>query len=171
MNLNIVLLEPEIPQNTGNIARTCVAVGAALHLIEPLGFSIDEKQVRRAGLDYWKDLNLKVHKNADAFFSSEPGPFYFSTTKAKKVHSNIQFPETCYIIFGKESAGIPEKLLLQHKETCFRIPMQSEFRSLNLSNTAAIIAYEAFRQHNYPGLETEGDLHRHSWKEMNDDEA
>ncbi|MBN1647130.1 MAG: tRNA (cytidine(34)-2'-O)-methyltransferase [Spirochaetales bacterium] len=163
MKLHIVLVEPEIPQNTGNIARTCVAVGATLHLVKPLGFSIEEKEVRRAGLDYWQDLDLRVHKNLEAFFKSEPGPFFLSTTKAEQDISRMQFQKCSYLLFGRESAGLPEELLVRYRKNCFRIPMQAGVRSLNLSNAAAVAAYEVLRQHNYDSLETGGTLHRLEW--------
>ncbi len=166
MNLNIVLVEPEIPQNTGNIARTCAATGSSLHLVEPLGFSIDEKAVRRAGLDYWSKLSLFVYKDLDDFFEqNSQGPFFFCTTKGRKTYSEAAYPEGSYLIFGKESAGLPEELLLQHPEGCVRIPMGPEIRSLNLSNAVAIMCYEALRQQDFQGLETEGRLHRHDWDE------
>ncbi|MGL1893284.1 MAG: tRNA (cytidine(34)-2'-O)-methyltransferase [Spirochaetaceae bacterium] len=166
MELNIVLHEPEIPQNTGNIARTCAAVGASLHLIEPLGFKIDEKSVRRAGLDYWDKLGVKTYKNLDEFFLLNPdGQYVFGTTKARINHTQIKYQKKCYIFFGKESKGLPEELLTKYPEGCVRIPMKSELRSLNLSNCAAIMAYEALRQNNFESLSSEGNLHNLSWDE------
>ena len=165
MELNIVLHEPEIPQNTGNIARTCAAVGANLHLIEPLGFKIDDKHVRRAGLDYWDKLNVKTYKNLDDFFKNNPdGQYVFGTTKAPKNHTEIVYEKKCYIFFGKESKGLPEELLIKHPEGCVRIPMRGELRSLNLSNCAAIMAYEALRQNNFESLNSKGELHNLSWE-------
>jgi tRNA (cytidine/uridine-2'-O-)-methyltransferase len=166
MELNIVLHEPEIPQNTGNIARTCAAVGANLHLIEPLGFKIDDKHVRRAGLDYWNKLNVKTYRDLEHFFKENPdGHYVFGTTKARKNHTEIIYGEKCYIFFGKESKGLPEELLVQYPEGCVRIPMRGELRSLNLSNCAAIMAYEALRQHNFESLNSKGELHNLSWDE------
>lgn len=166
MSLNIVLLEPEIPQNTGNIARTCAASGAALHLIEPLGFSVDEKAVRRAGLDYWSKLSLFVYASLEDFFEQNPaGPYFYCTTKAQQTYAEVEYPSGSYLIFGKESAGIPEKILIEHPERAIRIPMKPEMRSLNLSNAVAIVAYEALKQHEFKGMETEGELHRHKWSE------
>ncbi len=165
MELHVVLHEPEIPQNTGNIARTCAAVGASLHLIEPLGFKIDEKSVRRAGLDYWDKLNVKTYRSLEHFFSENPeGQYVFGTTKAKKNHTEIDYKKKCYIFFGKESKGLPEELLKDHPEGCVRIPMKPEMRSLNLSNCAAIMVYEALRQNNFETLSSEGELHNLSWE-------
>ncbi len=163
MKLHIALLEPEIPQNTGNIARTCVALGAVLHLIKPLGFSIDDKQVKRAGLDYWEDLDLKVYEHFAGFLDSIDVPVFPATTKALNIYSDINFGEQCCLLFGKESAGIPEEYLIKNRENCFRIPMKDDTRSLNLSNAAAIAAYEVYRQHNFLGLKMKGELHRHMW--------
>ncbi len=165
--LNIVLLEPEIPANTGNIGRTCVATGSRLHLIEPLGFDISEKAVRRAGMDYWKDIDLHVYKNYEEFLEKNPGarPF-MATTKGQMLYSEAEFEEDAYIMFGKESAGIPEEILMKDKERCIRIPMLSEIRSLNLSNSVAIVTYEALRQRGFSNMQMEGELHRHSWKDV-----
>lgn len=164
--LNIVLLEPEIPANTGNIGRTCVATGSRLHLIEPLGFDISEKAVRRAGMDYWKDLDLHVYANYEEFLEKNPGAeIYMATTKAKHVYSDVTYPKDCYIMFGKESAGIPEEILQNHKETCIRIPMVGDIRSLNLSNSVAIVTYEVLRQQGFANMTMEGELHRLSWTE------
>ena len=162
--LNIVLLEPEIPANTGNIGRTCVATGSRLHLIEPLGFDISEKAVRRAGMDYWKDLDLHVYKNYEEFLEKNPDAvIYMATTKAKHVYSDVTYPKDCYIMFGKESAGIPEELLMENRENCIRIPMLEDIRSLNLSNSVAIVLYEALRQGDFKGMQLQGELHRHTW--------
>ena len=164
--MNIVLLEPEIPQNTGNIGRTCVATGTALHLKKPLGFDIDEKSVKRSGLDYWKDLNLRCYDNFETFIEENPNAHIFmATTKARKSYTDVKFEKDCFIMFGKESAGIPEEILLRYKENCVRIPMLEKYRSLNLSNSVAVILYEALRQNNFENFLFEGDLHRHSWDE------
>lgn len=156
MPLHVVLLEPEIPQNTGNISRTCAATGSVLHLIGPMGFSIDEKQVKRAGLDYWNILDLRYYNNYEEFLEKNPNAkIYYSTTKAEKSHSDMEYPkEDCYIMFGKETAGIPKDILNNNKETCIRIPMVTleRARSLNLSNSVAIVVYEVLRQWNYPDM-------------------
>ena len=162
--LNIVLLEPEIPANTGNIGRTCVAAGARLHLIEPLGFSLSEKALKRAGMDYWKSLDVTTYIDYQDFLDRNPGAkIYMATTKAQKVYTEAAYEPDCYIMFGKESAGIPEEILVENKENCVRIPMIGDIRSLNLGNTAAIILYEALRQNGFKGMEMEGDLHRLKW--------
>lgn len=162
--MNIVLLEPEIPLNTGNIGRTCVATGTALHLIKPLGFSVDDKAVKRAGLDYWYDLDIYYYENFDDFKIKNPNAVvYMATTKARKVYTDIKYDKNCFIMFGKESAGIPEEILLNNKEYCMRIPMLEEYRSLNLSNAVAIVLYEALRQNNFNNFLLQGNLHRHSW--------
>lgn len=164
--LNIVLLEPEIPANTGNIGRTCVAAGARLHLIEPMGFCITEKQVKRAGLDYWDKLDYTVYDSYSDFLQKKPdAKIYMATTKAKRVYSDQQYEDDCYIMFGKESAGIPEEILVENEENAVRIPMYGDIRSLNLSNSVAIVLYEALRQQGFTRLCTEGDLHRLSWTE------
>ncbi len=164
--MNIVLLEPEIPQNTGNIGRTCVATGTALHLIKPLGFDIDEKSVKRSGLDYWKDLNLKCYDKFESFIEENPNArIFMATTKARKAYTDVKYEKDCFIMFGKESAGIPEEILLRYKENCVRIPMLEKYRSLNLSNSVAVILYEALRQNNFDNFLFEGDLHRHNWDE------
>jgi len=164
MSLNIVLHEPEIPQNTGNIARTCAATGAALHLIEPLGFSIDEKAVRRAGLDYWSQLSLFVYASLEDFFEqNSQGPYFFCTPKARNTYADVSYPSGAYLIFGKESRGIPEDILVRHPGSCIRIPMKPEIRSLNLSNAVAVVAYEALKQQSFHGMSMEGDLHDLDW--------
>ena len=164
--MNIVLLEPEIPANTGNIGRTCVATGTKLHLIEPLGCDISDKAVRRAGMDYWKDLDLAVYKNFEEFLEKNPGAkIYMATTKAEKAYTQVKYGPDDFIMFGKESAGIPEEILLKYRETCVRIPMIGEIRSLNLGNSVAIMLYEALRQNNFEGMNREGHLHRHDWSE------
>ena len=162
--LNIVLHEPEIPANTGNIGRTCVAAGARLHLIEPLGFRLDEKSLKRAGMDYWKDLDVTTYIDYQDFLNRNPGArIYMATTKASEVYTDVRYEPDCYIMFGKESAGIPEEILVEHQETCVRIPMMGEIRSLNLGNSVAIVLYEALRQNGFAGMSTEGHLHRLSW--------
>ena len=162
--INIVLHEPEIPQNTGNIGRTCVATGMRLHLIKPLGFSLDEKQLKRAGLDYWSDLDVTVYEDYGDFLSKNEGAkIYYATTKGHKVYTQAQYEPDCYIMFGKESAGIPEEILRDHEDTCVRIPMIGETRSLNLSNAVAIVAYEALRQLDFEGMKMKGELHRLTW--------
>ena len=162
--LNIVLHEPEIPANTGNIGRTCVAAGARLHLIEPLGFRLDEKSLKRAGMDYWKDLDVTTYSEYQEFRNRNPGArIYMATTKASAVYTDVRYEPDCYIMFGKESAGIPEEILVEHQETCVRIPMMGEIRSLNLGNSVAIVLYEALRQNGFAGMSTEGHLHRLSW--------
>lgn len=155
MALNIVLFQPEIPPNTGNIARSCAATGTKLHLIKPLGFSIEDKHVKRAGLDYWDLLNLKVYENLEEFFQSYPSStFFFATTKGKKFYTEVQFEDECFIMFGKETAGLPPELLKVHEEQCIRIPMveNEKARSLNLSNSVNIILYEALRQNGFQNL-------------------
>ena len=159
--IHIVLLEPEIPQNTGNISRTCAATGCALHLIEPLGFDISEKAVRRAGLDYWQYLSLTVHPNYEAFLETvKGGTLYFCTTKAEHTYSDFDYntQEDIYFIFGRETRGLPERILKQHPDTCIRIPMIDAARSLNLSNAVAIITYEALRQQGFEALQKIGHL-------------
>ena len=164
--LNIVLVEPEIPQNTGNIARTCAATGARLHLVKPLGFSVDDKTLKRAGLDYWHLLDITYYDSLDDFLEKTKDKKYFLyTTKALNRHTDVEYSDDCYLLFGKETRGLPEHLLLQHKESCVRIPMVKDARSLNLSNSVAIATYEVLRQWDYPDLLTHGSLHRHSWDE------
>ena len=162
--LNIVLFEPEIPANTGNIGRTCVATGTRLHLIEPLGFSLSEKALKRAGMDYWKDLDVTTYVNWEDFCQKNPNAkIYFATTKARHVYSEVNYESDCYIMFGKESAGIPEEILKENPDTCVRIPMLGEIRSLNLSNAVAVVLYEALRQNAFDQMKLEGELHRLSW--------
>ena len=162
--INIVLLEPEIPANTGNIGRTCVATGTRLHLIEPLGFSLSEKALKRAGMDYWSQLDVTTYVDYEDFLARNPGAkIYFATTKGQHIYSDAQFEDNCYIMFGKESAGIPEEILKEHPDTCVRIPMIGETRSLNLSNSVAIVLYEALRQQGFAHMKTEGELHRLHW--------
>ena len=162
--MNIVLLEPEIPQNAGNIARTCAVTGSVLHLIRPLGFSVDDKYLKRAGLDYWKYLDIRYYDNfADFLEKAKPGRLWMATTKAQKRYTDVAFAADDFLMFGKESAGIPEEILMEHKETCIRIPMMRDTRSLNLSNSVAIIVYEALRQMDFAGMNDKGQLHHHQW--------
>ena len=162
--LNIVLFEPEIPANTGNIGRTCVATNTRLHLIEPLGFRLDEKSLRRAGMDYWKDLDVTTYIDFNDFMEKNPdAKIYMATTKAPKVYTDVKYEPDCYIMFGKESAGIPEEILVHHKENSVRIPMVGDIRSLNLGNSVAVVLYEALRQNNFTGMTKEGHLHRLEW--------
>ena len=164
--LNIVLLEPEIPANTGNIGRTCVASGTRLHLIEPLGFSLSEKALKRAGMDYWKELDVTTYIDYQDFLDQNPGAkIYMATTKARKVYTEVAYEPDCYIMFGKESAGIPEEILVENQENCIRIPMMGDIRSLNLGNSVAVVLYEALRQNGFQGMNLEGQLHRLKWKE------
>lgn len=164
--INIVLHEPEIPANTGNIGRTCVAAGARLHLIEPLGFHLTEKALKRAGMDYWSRLDVTRYVDFADFLEKNPGAkIYMATTKAKHVYTDVQYEDNCYIMFGKESAGIPEEILVDHEEDCIRIPMIGDIRSLNLGNSVAIVLYEALRQQGFGGMNTQGHLHRLNWKD------
>lgn len=166
--LNIVLHEPEMPANTGNIGRTCVATGTRLHLIEPLGFKINEKQLKRAGLDYWDKLDVTVYDNYQDFLDKNPdaiGNIFMATTKAHQVHSEVSYPKDCYIMFGKESAGIPEEILVDNEDHCVRIPMLPDIRSLNLSNSVAVVLYEALRQQNFEQMQLSGQLHHLHWKD------
>ena len=165
MACNIVLLEPEIPANTGNIGRTCVATGTRLHLIEPLGFRLGEKELKRAGMDYWPQLDVTTYMNYEDFLRRNPGAkIYMATTKGPQVYSDVSFEPDCYLMFGKESAGIPEEILLEHQDTAIRIPMVGETRSLNLSNSVAIVLYEALRQHNFDHMRLDGHLRKFDWK-------
>ena len=162
--MHIILHQPEIPGNTGNIGRTCVATGTSLHLIEPLGFRLDEKAIRRAGMDYWKDLDVHRYMNFEDFQAKNPGArIWFATTKAKRIYTEVAFVPEDYIMFGKESAGIPEEILIEHEENCIRVPMSPDIRSLNLSNSVAVVLYEALRQNGFCGLQREGELHRLRW--------
>lgn len=163
--LNIVLVEPQIPQNTGNIARTCAATGAWLHLVKPMGFTVDDKKLKRAGLDYWHLLDIRYYENLQDFFEKNSGPFYYFTTKARHRYSDVNYPEGAYLVFGREDAGLPESLLYQNPETCVRLPMRSMARSLNLSNTVAIAVYEALRQGSFDGLQEQGSLREYQWEE------
>ncbi len=165
MYMNIVLLEPEIPENTGNIGRTCVATDTALHLIRPYGFILNERGIKRAGLDYWGSLNVTEYINYAEFLEKNPGAvIWYATTKAEKTYDEARFSDGDFIMFGKESAGIPEEILIENRDRCIRIPMAEDQRSLNLSNSAAVILYEALRQTGFRDLVKEGSLHRLSWK-------
>ena len=164
--MNIVLHQPEIPANTGNIGRTCVATGSTLHLIEPLGFRLNEKDLKRAGMDYWDKLDVRRYINFEDFLEKNPNAkIWMATTKAKHVYTEVEYGPDDYIMFGKESAGIPEEILVDYEETCVRIPMLDEIRSLNLSNSVSIMLYEALRQNNFSNMQMEGELHRLQWKE------
>ena len=163
-NLNIVLVEPQIPQNTGNISRTCAVTGARLHLVRPLGFEVSDKHLKRAGLDYWDKLDITYYDGLDDFFEKNPeGNFYYFTTKGRKIHSDVEYPDNAYLVFGREDKGLPEELLYNNPESCVRIPMRNELRSLNLSNSAAIAVYEVLRQWDYPDLSREGKLTKFEW--------
>lgn len=165
--LHIVLHEPEMPANTGNIGRTCVACGAVLHLIEPLGFKLNEKMIKRAGLDYWEHLDVRTYVNFEDFIEKNQNPkIYMATTKSRQTYADVAYEradEDVYLMFGKESAGIPEEILLGYKETAVRIPMLPEIRSLNLSNSVAIVAYEVLRQQGFDHFQREGQLHHYEW--------
>lgn len=166
--LNIVLVEPQIPQNTGNIARTCAATGARLHLVEPMGFRVDNAKLKRAGLDYWHLLDITYYSDLNDFFEkNKNGEFFYFSTKATKIYSQVEYPDNCYLVFGKETAGLPEELLFENKERCVRLPMinDSSARSLNLSNSVAIGAYEVLRQWNFPELLTKGRLTKFDWSD------
>ena len=166
--LNIVLVEPEIPQNTGNIARTCACTGASLHIIKPMGFEISDKHLKRSGLDYWHLLDITFYENLDDFFEKNgDGHFFFFTTKALNRHTDVSYPDNSFIFFGKETKGLPEELLLENPEKCVRIPMMDECRSLNLSNSVAIGVYEILRQWDYPELLCKGELHNYRWSDDN----
>lgn len=163
--LNIVLVEPQIPQNTGNIARTCAATGARLHIVKPMGFTVDDKKLKRAGLDYWPLLDITYYENLEDFFQKNRGAFFYFTTKGKQIYADVPYPDNSYLVFGREDAGLPEELLYQNPERCVRLPMiaNEHARSLNLSNTVAIAAYEVLRQWGFPALKTEGQLTKFSW--------
>ena len=166
--MNIVLLEPEMPANTGNIGRTCVATGSRLHLIKPLGFEISDKMLKRAGLDYWPNLDVTVYENYEDFLEKNPKAreqIFMATTKGPNLYSDAKFPPDAYIMFGKESAGIPEEILVENEENCIRIPMLPTIRSLNLSNSVAIVLYEALRQNGFDDMQLGGELHRLHWKD------
>lgn len=161
--LNIVLVEPQIPQNTGNISRTCAVTGAALHLIKPYGFTITDKQLKRAGLDYWDKLEIYEYENLEEFFRKTKGEYFYFTTKGENTYSDVKFPDDCYLVFGREDKGLPERLLYENRKNCVRVPMRNNLRSLNLSNTVAIATYEALRQWDFPDLAREGKLTQYTW--------
>ena len=162
--LNIVLFEPEIPANTGNIGRTCVATGTRLHLIEPLGFRLNEKAIKRAGMDYWEHLDVTRYDDWDDFLERNPdAKIYYATTKGKHVYSDVTYEPDCFLMFGKESGGIPEEILVRHPDNCIRIPMIGDTRSLNLYNSVAIVLYEALRQNHFDHMRLEGELHHLHW--------
>ena len=164
-NLNIVLVEPQIPQNTGNISRTCAVTGARLHLVRPFGFEITDKHLKRAGLDYWNELDITYYDGLADFFAKNPDrKFFYFTTKGRHIHSDMTYPDNCYLVFGREDAGLPEELLHDNPDSCLRIPMRPKLRSLNLSNSVAIAAYEVLRQWDYPELATEGQLTKYTWE-------
>lgn len=159
--LNIVLVEPEIAGNTGNISRTCAATGTRLHIVEPMGFTVDDKHLKRAGLDYWHLLDITYYRNLDDFFARNAGPFFYFTTKGTHIYADVDYPDGAYLMFGKETKGLPEWLLREHPERCVRLPMLDDeaARSLNLSNTVAVGVYEVLRQWGFPALRTAGHLH------------
>ena len=162
---NIVLFEPEIPANTGNIGRTCVVTDTRLHLIEPLGFQLTEKQLKRAGMDYWQYLDVTRYDDFNDFLRKNPrAHIYMASSKAQKMHTEVSYEDGCYIMFGKESGGIPEEILLEHQEDAIRIPMVGDTRCLNLGNSVAVILYEALRQHGFEGMKTTGELTKYTWK-------
>jgi len=158
------LVEPEIPQNTGNIARTCAATGTKLHLVRPLGFSVEDKYLKRAGLDYWESVDISYYDSFDELYRKySDKDFYFATTKAVNAYTDVSYKDDCFLVFGKETAGLPEELLLRNKEHCIRIPMRETIRSLNLSNSVSIVLYEALRQNSFKGLSEEGSLTKYTW--------
>ena len=163
--LNIVLVEPQIPQNSGNVARTCAVTGARLHLVGPMGFTVDDKKLKRAGLDYWHHLDITYYKDFADFFAKNQGPFFYFTSKGPRRHVDVQYPDGAYLVFGREDAGLPEELLAAHEADCVRMPMRRGERCLNLSNAVAVGAYEALRQWNFADLETLGQLTRYEWSE------
>ena len=165
-HIHIVLHEPEIPQNTGNIARTCAATGASLHIIKPMGFTIDDKKLKRAGLDYWDKLDITYYENYADFLQKNPGAIghiYYFTTKAPRSYAEVSYEDEVYVMFGKETRGLPEELLYENRESCVRIPMRDTLRSLNLSNSVAIAVYEILRQHDFEGLREDGNLTTREW--------
>ena len=162
--LNIVLVEPEIPQNTGNIARTCAATGARLHLVRPLGFEVTDKHLKRAGLDYWHLLDITYYDNLDDFFAKNSGSFFYFTSKGRHRHTDVTYPDGSYLVFGREDAGLPERLLFENPDHCVRMPMRKGVRCLNLSNSVAVGVYEALRQWDFADLESQGQLTKYEWK-------
>ncbi len=164
--LNIVLVEPQIPQNTGNVARTCAATGARLHLVGPMGFRIDDAKLKRAGLDYWHLLDITYYDSLNDFFERNSGDFFYFSTKARRVYSDVTYPDGAYLVFGKETAGLPEELLFNNPQCCVRLPMIDDARSLNLSNSVAVGVYEALRQWGFPKLKCGGELTKFRWKNV-----
>lgn len=164
--LNIVLIEPQIPQNTGNISRTCAATGARLHLVGPMGFLVTDAKLKRAGLDYWHFLDITYYDSTAEFFAKNSGEFYYFTTKAPHVYTEISYPDNAYLVFGREDAGLPEQLLYENPKRCVRLPMIGGARSLNLSNTVAVAVYETLRQWNFPALQNHGQLTKYSWQDI-----
>ncbi|MBQ4156125.1 MAG: tRNA (uridine(34)/cytosine(34)/5-carboxymethylaminomethyluridine(34)-2'-O)-methyltransferase TrmL [Clostridia bacterium] len=167
--LNVVLVEPEIPSNTGNIVRTCAATGARLHIVKPMGFMPDDKKLKRAGLDYWQFMDITYYENLEDFFqktNKENAKYFYFTTKARQTHTDVEYTDNCYLLFGKETAGLPEELLIKNPERCVRLPMMGEIRSLNLSNTVCVAVYETLRQWDYPELQNFGELHKFKWEEI-----
>ena len=162
--LNIVLVEPQIPQNTGNVARTCAVTGARLHLVGPMGFTIDDKKLKRAGLDYWPQLDITYYQDLEEFRAANKGPFFFFTSKGPQRHTDVVYPDGAYLVFGREAAGLPESLLAENQPWCVRIPMRRGERCLNLSNSVAVGVYEALRQWDFQDLETHGQLTKYEWK-------
>ena len=162
--LNIVLVEPQIPQNTGNVARTCAVTGARLHLVGPMGFTIDDKKLKRAGLDYWPQLDITYYQDMEEFWAANAGPFFFFTSKGPQRHTDVAYPDGAYLVFGREDAGLPEELLAANQPRCVRIPMRQGERCLNLSNSVAVGVYEALRQWGFQDLETRGQLTKYEWK-------
>lgn len=162
--LNIVLVEPQIPENTGNIARTCAVTGARLHLVRPLGFEVTDKHLKRAGLDYWHLLDITYYDNLDDFFAKNSGPFFYFTSKGRHRHTDVTYPDGSYLVFGREDAGLPERLLFENPDHCVRMPMRKGVRCLNLSNSVAIGVYEALRQWDFADLESQGQLTKYEWK-------
>ena len=162
--LNIVLVEPQIPENTGNIARTCAVTGARLHLVRPLGFEVTDKHLKRAGLDYWHLLDITYYDGLDDFFAKNGGPFFYFTSKGRHRHTDVSYPDGSYLVFGREDAGLPEKLLFENPDYCVRMPMRKGVRCLNLSNSVAIGVYEALRQWDFADLESQGQLTKYEWK-------
>ncbi|MCM1054425.1 MAG: tRNA (cytidine(34)-2'-O)-methyltransferase [Bacteroides sp.] len=165
--LNIVLVEPQIPQNTGNIARTCAVTGARLHLVKPLGFSVDDRKLKHAGLDYWRFLDISYYESLTDFFDKSEGECFYYSTKALNTYCEVEYPDNCCIIFGREDKGLPEELLYRNRERCVRIPMTDEARSLNLSNSVAVGAYEVLRQWGFPELKNKGSLTKYVWRPEN----
>ncbi|HKM32967.1 MAG TPA: tRNA (cytidine(34)-2'-O)-methyltransferase [Oscillospiraceae bacterium] len=163
-SVNIVLIEPQIPQNTGNIARTCAATGARLHLVKPMGFTVDDSKLKRAGLDYWNLLDISYYESVSDFFEKTSGKYFYFTTKGRTIHSDLAFPDDCYLLFGREDKGLDEEILFNNEEYCLRIPMINDARSLNLSNSVAIAVYEVLRQWSYPQLSTQGALTKYTWR-------